>query len=154
MRPAPSRLPRTSRGDVIVPRQNQPDAVRSGRADRSRPGRNRRLTNLNQGCAILSPTALGNSAMSAKPAQSSTAAAPRPTGAAGSEARAPLCFVIDGDASIRHFLSLILHGAGIDTVGLADGAELRSALARRAPDLIFLNIALESSEAIECVLTL
>ncbi|HUD85898.1 MAG TPA: EAL domain-containing response regulator [Xanthobacteraceae bacterium] len=94
--------------------------------------------------------------MSAKPAQSSTAAAsaPRPTGAAGSEARTPLCFVIDGDASIRHFLSLILHGAGIDTVGLADGTELRSALARRAPDLIFLNIALESSEAIECVLTL
>ena len=94
--------------------------------------------------------------MSAKPAQSSTvaASAPRPAGAAGSEARAPLCFVIDGDASIRHFLSLILHGAGIDTVELADGEGLRSALARRAPDLIFLNIALESAEAIECVLTL
>jgi EAL domain-containing protein (putative c-di-GMP-specific phosphodiesterase class I) len=95
--------------------------------------------------------------MSAKPAQSSTVAAPapRPTrAAAGSEARAPLCFVIDSDASIRHFLSLILHGAGIDTVELAGGEDLRSALARRAPDLIFLNIALESAEAIECVLTL
>ena len=31
------------------------------------------------------------------------------------EARTPLCFVIDTDASIRQFLSLVLHGAGIDT---------------------------------------
>jgi hypothetical protein len=35
---------------------------------------------------------------------------------------APLCYVIDEDASIRQFLSLILHGSGIDTVEFADGA--------------------------------
>jgi CheY-like chemotaxis protein len=69
-------------------------------------------------------------------------------------ARAPLCFVIDGDGSIRHFLSLILHGAGIDTEEFDDGQGLRRALSRRAPDVIFLDIPLESAEAIACVAAL
>jgi len=71
-----------------------------------------------------------------------------------SGARTPLCFVIDADGSIRHFLSLILHGAGIDTEEFADGNGLRQALARRAPDLVFLDIPLESAEAIACVVAL
>jgi len=70
------------------------------------------------------------------------------------EQRTPLCFVIDSDPSIRHFLSLILHGAGIDTEELADGQALSNALARRTPDVVFLNIALESADAIECVVAL
>jgi len=90
--------------------------------------------------------------MSAKPAQSSSAAAI--VAIEPSEGRTPLCFVIDGDASIRHFLSLILHGAGIDTEEFADGKGLREALSRRTPDLIFLDIALESAEAIACVIAL
>ncbi len=68
--------------------------------------------------------------------------------------RAPLCFVIDSDASIRHFLSLIMHGAGLDTEEFADGHGLTAALARRTPDAIFLNIPLESAEAIGCVVAL
>jgi EAL domain-containing protein (putative c-di-GMP-specific phosphodiesterase class I) len=72
----------------------------------------------------------------------------------GGDARTPLCFVADADGSIRHFLSLVLHGSGIDTEELADGPTFRAALARRAPDLVFLNIALESAEAIECVVAL
>ena len=32
---------------------------------------------------------------------------------------APLCYVVDEEPSIRHFLSLVLHGAGVDTVRLA-----------------------------------
>ncbi len=66
-------------------------------------------------------------------------------------ARAPLCFIVDGDASIRNFLSLVLHGVGIDTEEFADGQTFRAALPRRPPDLVFLNIALESTDAIECV---
>jgi EAL domain-containing protein (putative c-di-GMP-specific phosphodiesterase class I) len=66
----------------------------------------------------------------------------------------PICFVVDEDASIRHFLSLILHGAGIDTREFGDGNEVRPALAQCTPDLIFLNIALESADAIECVVAL
>jgi len=72
----------------------------------------------------------------------------------GGGVRAPLCFVVDGDASIRHFLSLILHGAGIDTEEFAEGSGLAASLARRTPDAVFLNIAIESAEAIECVVTL
>ena len=68
--------------------------------------------------------------------------------------RAPLCFVIDSDASIRHFLSLIMHGAGLDTEEFADGHGLTAALARRTPDAVFLNIPLESAEAIGCVVAL
>jgi hypothetical protein len=37
-------------------------------------------------------------------------------------AGAPLCFVVDEEPSIRHFLSLILHGLGIDTLEFAEGA--------------------------------
>jgi EAL domain-containing protein (putative c-di-GMP-specific phosphodiesterase class I) len=96
--------------------------------------------------------ALGFEGMGATPAQT-TAATPEAE-APPSEARAPLCFVIDADASIRHFLSLILHGSGIDAEEFPDGQAIRTALGRRQPKLVFLNIALESSDAIECVLAL
>ena len=69
-------------------------------------------------------------------------------------ARTPLCFIIDSDASIRHFLSLIMHGAGVDTLELADAEGLAAALAKRTPDAVFLNIDLESAEAIGSVVTL
>jgi EAL domain-containing protein (putative c-di-GMP-specific phosphodiesterase class I) len=96
--------------------------------------------------------------MDASPAQSMSStvtAAPSPN---AEELRAglrtPLCFVIDSDASIRHFLSLIMHGAGVDTEEFADGQSLTAALSRRTPDAVFLNIALESAEAIGCVVAL
>ena len=69
-------------------------------------------------------------------------------------ARTPLCFVIDTDASIRHFLSLILQGSGIDTEEFADGYTLRDALVRRMPDVVFLDIGLEVAGATECIGTL
>jgi EAL domain-containing protein (putative c-di-GMP-specific phosphodiesterase class I) len=69
-------------------------------------------------------------------------------------ASAPLCYVVDDDASIRHFLSLVLHGAGIDTMEFADGKNMRHAIERRVPDLAFLNISLEASDSIETVVAL
>src|SRR5665213_1276715 len=69
-------------------------------------------------------------------------------------AGAPLCYVVDDEASIRHFLSLVLHGAGIDTMEFPDGADMRAAIGRRVPDLVFLNISLESADAIETVIAL
>src|SRR5271154_3699476 len=93
--------------------------------------------------------------MTAKPARLS---GPGPSAdaasARGGVARTPLCLVIDADASIRHFVSLILHGAGIDTEELVDGNGLTAALQRRVPDLVFLDIALESADAIACVVAL
>jgi EAL domain-containing protein (putative c-di-GMP-specific phosphodiesterase class I) len=75
-------------------------------------------------------------------------------GAKPSRAGAPLCFLVDQEPSIRHFLSLVMHGTGIDTVEFADGAALRNALADRKPDLVFHDVSLESADAIESVLAL
>ena len=75
-------------------------------------------------------------------------------GADGVPATVPICFVVDEEPSIRHFLSLILHGAGVDTEEFADGASFRKAMERRSPDLVFLNIGLESADAIESVIGL
>jgi EAL domain-containing protein (putative c-di-GMP-specific phosphodiesterase class I) len=66
----------------------------------------------------------------------------------------PLCLVVDEEPSIRHFLSLVLHGAGIDTVEFSDGAALRVALSKKAPTLVFHNISLESSDAIASMVAL
>jgi EAL domain-containing protein (putative c-di-GMP-specific phosphodiesterase class I) len=96
-----------------------------------------------------------NQPMSAKLAQSPLAAAsPDAAIERAGAARTPLCFVIDPDESIRHFLSLILHGAGIDTEEFPDGSGLRAALARRPPNLILLDVPLESAEAIASVVAL
>jgi EAL domain-containing protein (putative c-di-GMP-specific phosphodiesterase class I) len=84
-------------------------------------------------------------------------AAPRatPGGAqAVAPARTATCFVVDADESFRHFLSLVLHGSGIDTEEFADGHAVRAALAKRTPEIVFLNISLESADAIECVVAL
>jgi EAL domain-containing protein (putative c-di-GMP-specific phosphodiesterase class I) len=95
--------------------------------------------------------------MSAKAAQPTSAAsdtAPLKDEKHDESAPVPLAFVVDGDSSMRHFLSLVLHGAGIDTEEFADGATFRAALGRRLPEVVFLNIGIESAEAIECVVAL
>ena len=69
-------------------------------------------------------------------------------------AQAPLCYVVDDEASIRHFLSLVLHGAAIDTMEFPDGEAMRTASEHRQPDLVFLNISIESADAIESVIAL
>src|SRR6478736_4158286 len=67
---------------------------------------------------------------------------------------APLCYVVDEEPSIRHFLSLVLHGSGVDTVEFGDGASMRKAVETRPPALIFHNVSLESADAIESVVAL
>jgi EAL domain-containing protein (putative c-di-GMP-specific phosphodiesterase class I) len=89
------------------------------------------------------------SANSALSSNTSTAVA-----AAENMTPVPLCFVVDGDASIRHFISLVLHGVGVDAEEFAHGKSVEAALGKRQPNLVFLNIALESSEAIETVTAL
>jgi EAL domain-containing protein (putative c-di-GMP-specific phosphodiesterase class I) len=69
-------------------------------------------------------------------------------------AGAPLAYVVDEEPSIRNFLSLVLHGTGIDAMEFPDGAAMRKAAEERAPNLIFHNISLESSDAIESMVTL
>src|SRR3954469_13571896 len=76
------------------------------------------------------------------------------TFADGVPAHVPLCFVVDDEPSIRHFLSLILHGGGIDTQEFGDGPSFRQAMTKGQPDLVFLNVGLESVDAIESVIAL
>jgi EAL domain-containing protein (putative c-di-GMP-specific phosphodiesterase class I) len=64
---------------------------------------------------------------------------------------APACFVVDEDRSIRQFLSLILHGSGIDTKDFADRTSFARAIAHRHPAIVFLNVGPETGEAIETI---
>ncbi len=82
------------------------------------------------------------------------AAASPPLSPDSAPGHTPLCYIVDEESSIRQFLSLVLHGAGVDAVEFADGNAMRAAAAKRTPDLVFLNISLESTDAIESVLAL
>ena len=80
-----------------------------------------------------------------------SAAAPQTAAPLAGPARTPLCFVIDEESSIRHFVSLILQGTGIDTMEFADGAAFRAARSPRAPDIIFLNVNLDADDSIKSI---
>jgi len=76
---------------------------------------------------------------------------PAPT-AAPDKPRTPLCFVIDGESTLRHFVSLILQGSGVDTMEFADGAALRKpAHVERPPDMIFLDVSLDIEDAMQSI---
>ena len=92
--------------------------------------------------------------MSVRMQPSDTAAPPPAEPRRDSYSSAPLCLIVDEESSIRQFISLILHGLGIDTVELADGAALRAVRTPRPPDLIFHNISLDSADAIDSLLRL
>ena len=66
--------------------------------------------------------------MSTRPAPAksvATSATKRAAEERRDEERTPLCFVADVDGSIRHFLSLVLHGSGIDRRGRYGHRRLR-----------------------------
>ena len=44
---------------------------------------------------------------------------------------APICYVVDEEPSVRHFLSLVLHGSGVDAVEFPSGAAMRKAMEGR-----------------------
>lgn len=73
-------------------------------------------------------------------------------GASGTErGHVPSCFVVDEDPKIRHFLSLILHGEGVSTEEFSDGASFLDAVDHRPPDLVFIDVGRDSSEAIQLI---
>jgi EAL domain-containing protein (putative c-di-GMP-specific phosphodiesterase class I) len=67
---------------------------------------------------------------------------------AASARPAPLAFVIDGETSNRHFVSLVLQGSGIDTLTFADSAELCAARVARPPDLVLLDVSVDIQDAL------
>jgi EAL domain-containing protein (putative c-di-GMP-specific phosphodiesterase class I) len=66
----------------------------------------------------------------------------------------PLCVIVDADNSFRQFISLILHGLGIETVEVADGTALLAIRLPRPPDAIFLDVSLESEDVIKSLMRL
>jgi EAL domain-containing protein (putative c-di-GMP-specific phosphodiesterase class I) len=69
-------------------------------------------------------------------------------------AHVPLCFVVDSDPSMRHFLSLIMHGAGVDTEEFADPKTMIGRLSHRTPEAVFLDVGLDFADAVGCVVAL
>jgi EAL domain-containing protein (putative c-di-GMP-specific phosphodiesterase class I)/CheY-like chemotaxis protein len=72
------------------------------------------------------------------------------TGAAGESrpvVQIPVCFVVDPDSSIRHFISLIMQGSGVDTQEFADGASFRKALGSQTPDVVFIDVPSNAEDA-------
>ena len=65
------------------------------------------------------------------------------------ESRTPLGFVCDEESSIRHFLSLILQGSGIDTEEFAESGAMLNAIGAKTPDIVFIDVPLEAVAAIE-----
>ena len=66
----------------------------------------------------------------------------------------PLCWIIEDEPSKRHFLSLILNGFGIDTLEYVSDDDLGRKDTSRTPNLIFLNVSHESTDAIASILRL
>ena len=70
---------------------------------------------------------------------------------AAGDRRSPLAFIIDEESNIRQFVSLILQGSGVDTIEFNEGASFRETPIARAPDLVFLNVNLESQDAVASI---
>ena len=68
---------------------------------------------------------------------------------ASSDTRIPLCFIVDGEESHRHFLSLTLQSYGIEASQFSKPYALRDGLSRRTPDLVFFDIPHAPSEMME-----
>jgi EAL domain-containing protein (putative c-di-GMP-specific phosphodiesterase class I)/FixJ family two-component response regulator len=63
----------------------------------------------------------------------------------------PLCFVVDDEPGICHFICATLDDLGIDTETFGDVPRLVEGLSRRNPDLIFLDISLDRSDAVDAI---
>src|SRR5262245_16759345 len=63
----------------------------------------------------------------------------------------PNCFVFDEEEKHRHFMSLVLQGHGIETSLFTSPPALKEGLARRKPDLIFLDVPVVPTNAMEAV---
>jgi EAL domain-containing protein (putative c-di-GMP-specific phosphodiesterase class I)/CheY-like chemotaxis protein len=62
-----------------------------------------------------------------------------------------LCFVVDDEPAVRHLISMVLKPMGIQVEEFASAPALMEGLERRRPQLIFLDISLERSDAVEAL---
>jgi EAL domain-containing protein (putative c-di-GMP-specific phosphodiesterase class I) len=63
-----------------------------------------------------------------------------------------LCFIVDDEPAIGRFISLALRNfGGVASERFVDLSSMKVALAERTPDLIFLDVSLGSSDAVEAI---
>jgi len=65
--------------------------------------------------------------------------------------RPPLAVIIDTDNSIRQFISLMLHGNGVNALEFVSGSAFRKAQPARSPDLLFLDVNIEIQDAMQTI---
>jgi EAL domain-containing protein (putative c-di-GMP-specific phosphodiesterase class I)/FixJ family two-component response regulator len=63
----------------------------------------------------------------------------------------PLCFVVDDEPGICHFICATLDDVGVDTASFGNVSQLFEGLKQRSPDLIFLDVSLERSDAVDAI---
>ena len=63
----------------------------------------------------------------------------------------PLCFVVDDEPGVRQLIATVLKSTGLAVEEFGGAAGLMNGLARHHPKLIFLDISLEKSDAVEAV---
>jgi CheY-like chemotaxis protein len=61
------------------------------------------------------------------------------------------CIVADDDAAFRTLLYAILGGCHLDLRGFGSAREVVEACRRDAPDFLFLDVALQGSDAIDVI---
>jgi EAL domain-containing protein (putative c-di-GMP-specific phosphodiesterase class I) len=72
-------------------------------------------------------------------------------GAAGSKPATTFCLIVDDEKAIRSVIARSLRKQMIMTEECGDASSALAALKRRVPDLIFLDVSLERSDAIEVI---
>jgi FixJ family two-component response regulator len=63
----------------------------------------------------------------------------------------PFAIVIDDEKAICRFISLVLAGLGIESMTYQTAAPAIASLDQRRPEIIFLDVALERSDAIDVI---
>lgn len=71
--------------------------------------------------------------------------------ASSAAAPAPLCYVVDDEPGIRQIITYSLHGFGIRTREFEGAPTVLAALKQQSPDLLFLDVSLRGSDAIDVI---
>ena len=63
----------------------------------------------------------------------------------------PLFYVVDDEPGICHFICAALDDLGVDTASFGNVSQLFEGFRQRCPDLIFLDVSLERSDAVDAI---
>jgi chemotaxis response regulator CheB len=63
----------------------------------------------------------------------------------------PLCYIVDDEHGICHMISHAMRAEGVMTREFQCAPSLLDAVAKSAPDVIFLDLSLEGSDAVEAI---